>query len=531
MSRGLFITIPGFEVENIDSCEEEVHIIAHSIACGTCCPGCGHVGQRVHSWYRRHPMDLPCLGKVVQLVLSVRRFFCDNAGCERRTFAERFEPWLACYARRTRRVLDQVELLSLATGGEVSSMLAQPLGIPTSAATFIRRTRRQRVERVSTPRVLGVDDWAMRKGKRYGTILVDLEIHRPIDLLPDREDEPFAAWLKAHPGVEIISRDRGTQYIEGATKGAPNALQVADRWHLLHNLRETVQELLEQHRSQLMIIVESQSDSETPTLSSVPAKKKAWAYNREERYVRYEKMVELAGQGLDNQAIAQAIGVSITTVRKYLAAGQFPEWQPRPVVSKWLAPYVPYLQQRWDQGCPNSAQLWRALCKQRHNPPRALLSQHLAPLPNGLPTEPPPVQTPQVRVVRRYSPREASWLLVNLPDALDRDQTHDLNIIRQRSPELEQAYQLAQAFGVMIRERQPQALQPWMRAALDSTLDPLRKFVFGLHRDLKAVQAALSLPWSNGQTEGQVNRLKPITRHMYVHPNFDLLRLRVLLRY
>jgi transposase len=242
----------------------------------------------------------------------------------------------------------------LGVGGEGGSRLWQRMGLRASQTGILRLLRQQVVAALHRPRVLGVDDWALRKGERYGTILVDLERHQPVDLLPDREAETFATWLKAHPGVEIISRDRGSQYIEGATIGAPTALQVADRWHLLHNLREAVQEALEPHRAALTVTVESPAAMATATPST--PKKKAWAYHRQERLARYEKMVALAEQGLDNQAIAQAVGVSVTTVRHDLAAGQFPEWQPRPVVSKWLAPYVPYLQQRWAEGCHHSAQ-------------------------------------------------------------------------------------------------------------------------------------------------------------------------------
>jgi transposase len=221
-------------------------------------------------------------------------------------------------------------------------------------------------------------------------------------------------------------------------------------------------------------------------------------------------MLELAGQGLDNQAIARQVGVSIPTVRKYLAAGEFPEWQPRPVVSKWLQPYLTYIHQRWNEGCHSSTQLWRELCQHGYTRSRKLVYDYAARLRNGLPTDPQPISTPQFSVIRRYSPRQASWLLVSQPHTLDKDQKQDLATLRQRTLALEQAYQLAQSFGTLVREQQAGALQSWKRSALDSGLTAFRKFVFGLHRDLKAVQAALSLPWSQGQTEGQVDRLKLI---------------------
>jgi len=531
MAGAIPIDVPGLEIDAVEVDEQAIRIKAHSISTEANCPDCGQASSRVHSWYQRHPVDLPCIGQVVHFIVSVQRFFCVEKTCQRRTFVEPLSPWLQRSARRTSRLNQILQLLALAMGGELGARVSKPLAMHVSEVTFLRLIRQQPMVTAPSPRVLGVDDWAIRKGERYGTILVDLEAHRPIDLLPDREADSLANWLRAHSGVEIISRDRGTPYIDGATKGAPQALQVADRWHLLHNLREAVQEVLEPLRAQLTITGEQRTTPENSASSvTLPPKKRAWAYNREERYARYQKMVELAGQGLTNQAIARAVGVSITTVRNYLAAGQFPEWQPRPLVSKWLSPYLPYLQQRWDEGCHNSAQLWRELCQQGYCRSRALVYEYVARLRQGLPTSPDPIATPRFSVIRRYSPRQASWLLVSQPDDLDADQARDLGTIRQRCPDADRAYHLAQAFGAMIRERQVHALQPWMRAALDSTLVPFRKFVFGLHRDLKAVRAALSLPWSNGQTEGQVNRLKLIKRHMYGRANFDLLRLRVLLR-
>ena len=193
-------------------------------------------------------------------------------------------------------------------------------------------------------------------------------------------------------------------------------------------------------------------------------------------------------------------------------------------------PYLPYLQQRWAEGCHNAAQLWRELCQQGYQRSRKLVYDYGARLRNGLSTDPAPVQTPPLSTIRRYSPREASWLVVSPPDKLEADQARALTLIRQQCPEAEQAYQLAQSFGTILREHQADALSSWMQTALDTTLSAFHKFVGGLHRDLAAVKAAFSLPWSNGQTEGQVNRLKVIKRQMYGRAKFDLLRLRVLLR-
>jgi transposase len=529
MTGAIPIAFPGFEIDRVEVTNEGVQIEAHAVREEARCPDCGQLSQRLHSWYQRHPMDLPCIGQIVRCLLNVRRFECPNDDCQRQTFVEPLGPWLLRYARRTLRVDELLALLGITVGGEVGEQLAQAASVPISARTFLRLVRRQAEVISPTPRVLGVDDWAMRKGQRYGTLLVDLETHRVVDLLPDREADSLAAWLTTHPGVEVICRDRASAYKEGATRGAPDAIQIADRWHLLDNARETVQEVLSLHRQHLTIL---DTHPVAPTSNAPPTlKKKAWAYNREERYARYQQMVALAEQGLDNQTIARAVGVSSTTVRAYLKADQFPEWQPRPTLSKWLLPYQPYLDQRWGEGQHNATQLWREIAQQGYTRSRALVLDYVAALRRGLPTPPAPVTTPPFKILRRYSPREASWLFVIPLDTLTVDQKLDLQHIRQACSDADLTYQFAQSFGVLVRERQPLALQPWMHAALESAIPAWRTFVFGLHRDLAAVIAALTLPWSNGQTEGQVNRLKLIKRQMYGRANLDLLRLRVLFKF
>jgi len=207
------------------------------------CPHCQKVSSRIHSHYRRHPADLPLAGHTVRLEISVKRFFGFNDDCQCTTFAERMPELLKPYARRTNRLLQNQLQAAFVLGGEASARLLTLMGVPVSGDTLLRLIRQTPEAEVKTPRVLGVDDWAKRKGQDYGTLLVDLENRQPVDLLLERSVASLAEWLKAHPGVEIISRDRGTEYIKGATEGAPDAIQVADRWHLLKNLREALQRL------------------------------------------------------------------------------------------------------------------------------------------------------------------------------------------------------------------------------------------------------------------------------------------------
>jgi hypothetical protein len=217
---------------------------AHTRGTSAACTSCSQPSQRAHSYYTRTIHDLPVSEQVVRLKLCVRRFRCVNPNCIRRTFTERLPALVAPYAQRTTRLNETLHQVGQALGGEAGARLLKSLHMHTSGDTLLRLLGKETLESVTTPRVLGVDDWAQRKGHSYGTILVDLERHQVIDLLPDRTAQTLAAWLQAHPGVAIVTRDRSTEYARGITEGAPSALQVADRWHLLLNLRQVLERFL-----------------------------------------------------------------------------------------------------------------------------------------------------------------------------------------------------------------------------------------------------------------------------------------------
>ena len=455
--------------------------------------------------------------------------------------------------------------------------------MPTSSDTLLRLVRRTPPSPAPPPTIVGIDDWAWRKGRTYGTVIVDLEAHTVIDLLPERTAGTVEQWLREHPSVEVIRRDRAGAYADGARKGAPEAVQVADRFHLLQNLREAFQRLLDRHHAVLCMlpVLESRAQplpgaetAEGPVRSkedellrstgggsepanappSVPteagvtssilpscspsAKDQTRLTSRARRQARYAAVTELHSSGLSIRAIAKQLHLSRVTVTRFVAAGSFPERAHRSAQRSILDPFIPFMTERWLGGCDNGMQLWREIREQGYTGSRALVARWVAQQRGVLPAAvgvevarrqgrrpreqaPPPVP-------RSLSARQAAWLLMRRSDDLKEEEQGLLEHLSAACGDAAIAYTLAQSFTQMVRERNEAALDSWFDAVEKSGLPELRSFAAGLRRDEAAVRAGLSLPWSQGQVEGHVNRLKLIKRSGYGRANFDLLRHRVL---
>jgi transposase len=379
-----------------------------------------------------------------------------------------------------------------------------------------------------------------KKGRRSGTILIDLERHQVIDVLPDREAETLTAWLKDHPGVEIISRDRAGAYAEGASKGAPDAVQIADRFHLLMNVTTAMTRFFERKHDTLKRIHEEEKALDPPVCPPVetdaPAQplsvsKQQQQVRQARRQRRYDEVKQLHAQGVSQRAIAALVGLHRETVHRYLQAAELPAIV-RPHRRSKLDPYKDYLHQRWSEGARNVTHLVAELRERGYRGSQTIVFDYLRPVQKqpewlaayhqqqqraaaGKPTTP-------------LSPREASWLFVCPPAKLTFAQVQQLDPLRRRDDELGKAYELVQDFRTMVTRRQLVFLPGWIEEAKASGLPELRRFAEGLLRDYDAVRAALSFEYSQGQTEGQVHRLKLIKRQGYGRANFDLLRLRVL---
>jgi len=516
------------------------------------CPVCGHRSRRVRSWYERTLADLPMAGCVLMIRLRVRRFRCVHRACSRTIFAERFPALVGVRARRTHGQRAALERVGYALGGAAGARLASPLGLAGSRATILRIVHAVEGPRLATPRVLGVDDWARKRGQTYGSILVDLERHQVVDLLEDRSAAGFAAWLRAHPGVGVIARDRGGTYADGARQGAPDAIQVADRFHLLANIGEAVERVLARKHA---ILREAATALDHPSSKAEPAPCDPVAsggsrapdrrltrddherqVHRAARLARYDAVVALDKHGRSQGEIAREVGIGRKTVRRFLRAGTFPERaQPRrrPTI---LDPYEPYLRERWTAGCHNGLQLWRELQERGFPGAASLVRRFVAawrPTPGRrgpprrtgpAPTEPTPPPPPPRRVP---SVRQARWFLLHDDGRLRPDERLYRDDLLRRDADIQAARTLALDFGQLIRERNHAALAPWLTRATASGLPEFAGFVTVLERDRPAVEAALTHEWSSGQTEGQINRLKLVKRQMYGRASLALLTKRV----
>lgn len=588
MEGSPFLPLPeGMLIDRVEQSDSQLTVTVLSTRTEAACPECGCPSEHVHGQYQRTVNDVPCGGRTVVLQLHVRKFFCLQLCCPRKVFAERLAELVQPWARVSNRLLEELKALGLSASAEVNERLAPRLGMKVQAPTLLRYLRTIPPPDDAPVRLLGIDDFAMRRGDCYGTILVNLQTHRPVDLLPDRTADAVLPWLKRHPEIDVVSRDRASSYADAVNRALPHATQVADRYHLVQNLREHVQQLLDRKRTCLPLVEDTsltalkagttdslgipcdlppgeslvttperakaegpdqpfhmvqpeqpssllEQEAELASLTYDERKKKI---SRDKRYARYEEVMALhrAGRGL--RAIARQLRISRKVVRRFVASPCFPERaegtrQHHKKKSK-LAPYLPYLRERWASGAHNGLQLFREIKDCGYTGSRALLGRLIAEWRTELPPKPRQGKPRKPRQVaksgqRRLSSRSASFLMILPPEKLTVVQRQQLEHLCQASSDLHTAYLLSQEFVTMLRERQAEALDAWLKRAKESPIAELRSFANGILRDYAAVYAACSRPESNGVTEGHVNRLKFLKRQMFGRAHLDLLRVKVL---
>jgi transposase len=531
----------------VDEAAAQITLRVRSTQTSAPCPLCAIPAQRIHSDYTRTLTDLSWADYRVRLQLRVRKWFCRNRSCHRRIFTERLPTVAAPWARRTLRLAQRLVALGVALGGTAGVHLGHQWALVVSRNTLLRLLRRQPAPAFATPTVLGVDDFALRKRQTYGTILVDLERRQPVALLPDRTAATVAQWLRAHPGVEVIARDRSTAYADGARQGAPTATQVADRFHLMQNLREALDQVFSTHSQALDAVNVLMHQQPVPLPDGalavpvpphaipLPAQQRA-AERQARRQALHTQVWALHRQGWTAPAIAQHVGLGLRTVQRDLQSATFAGRKRRSDHGESeLNPYKPYLLERWNAGCSNAMRLFRDLRQRGYGggygvvaayARRLRQAQGLPPGHRG-PRQPlPAVAEPPCQPL---TPRRATWLVLRRETKRTDTETQQLTALRAQQAEVAEAMDLAQDFATLVRQRQPTQLDPWLQRATTSAVDAVRRFATGLYEDYEAVKAGVTLPWNSGPVEGHINRLKMLKRQMFGRARLDLLSRRFVL--
>ncbi len=553
MNLDSFLDSEGFELRRLVTNRKQILVHAKTKGPSARCPLCGRPSMRVHSRYSRKVSDLPWRGIPTTFRIHARRFFCENTRCERAIFCERL-PEVAAYGRKTERLEHALLAIALELGGEAGARLARELGLLVCPDVLLDRVRRaaHSLIRPSTGRVrvLGIDDFAFRKGTEYGTIIVDLERRRVVDLLPERSTESLARWLKEHPGTEVAARDRSHVYAQGIAEGAPEAKQVADRWHLLHNLALALEDFLLQKRpalkkaavpEEMETTIEdgAETDASAPGPMS-PNRPRLWYARQEEAAKRrHERLVEqwkeiwrLYIAGMELREISRTLGVSVRTVYRYKDLAEPP---PRPAYKRRASvvdPYVPYLVRRWNEGCHNGRRLYREIREQGYSHCRTNVDRLLAEFRRARARGKPVSSVPRAKkgaVAGSFpSAKNIAALFMRRKGKLSAEQEAYLERLQALDSALADACRLTQEFAGMVRNLEGDELDGWLAKAEASEAPVMRRFAAGLRKDLAAVRAGLTETWSNGPVEGFIHKLKLLKRQGYGRANFDLLRSRML---
>ena len=539
----LFPQLAGLEVHRVEDTGDAVVISASCAASPGCCPGCGSVSARAHGGYSRTVADGAAGGRPVLVTLRVLRFLCVNPSCPKVTFAVQAGGLTSRYCRRSVPLTAMLTGFGLELAGRAGARLAGRLGIAVHSSTILRLVAALPDRGPGpAPEVLGIDDFALRKGHVYGTVLVNMGTGDVADLLPDREAATVEAWLKAHPGAKVICRDRAGAYAEGARAGAPGAIQVADRWHLWHNLAEYAGKTAARHRGCLLAAGhraqaggDREGEGEAPSRGSCPepgdqaqpdgfldacGRERRLVTRTRERYADIRARLD-ANQSLS--AISRATGLDRKTVQRFARAQSADELLASAVTRQAkLDEFKPYLCRRWNEGARDAAALHAELRQQGWAGSAQAVRRYLAPFRKTGAAPAPPPAAPKTRQVTR--------LLLTRPDHLQPAEQAQLADIRAQCPHLDALAGHITAFAEMMTNLTGSAgLDQWLAAVEADDQPDLRSFATGIRKDKEAVTNGLTLPYSSGRVEGTVNKIKTVKRQMYGRAGFPLLRKRIIL--
>jgi transposase len=539
--------LPQFAAATVDSVELGGDLVTFRVrakAGHAACSGCRRRSSRVHARYQRQLADLPLGGRRVRVIAHIRRFKCVSPRCPQSTFSEQIPGLTTPFARRTPPLTGALVKVALALAGRPGSRLAAELAMPSCRDVLIRLIRAQPIPGAGQIEVLGVDDFAVRRGQSYNTILIDMDTHKPVDVLPDRESGTLAAWLREHPEVQTVCRDRAGAYADGIRTGAPQAIQVADRFHLWKNLCEASEKTVAAHHHCLRVAAAAQAEPAqaehaqpeppTPMPSPEAAAQPGRAYRLAERTrTRYAEVQECLARGLSRAAVSRELNLDIQTVRRFANATCAEELLGKAEHrATKLDPYVDLVNQRWNEGVTSAETITAELRAHGFKGDAQTVRRYLRPfrLPGASPSHPDPHQRKAAPVTPAVpKPRKISKALLTHPDHLTEDEALIVKNATAGCAHLERLHQHVRSFAKIMAQRRGTELPGWLEAVEADDLPELRSLAAGLRRDLAAVINGLTLEHSSGAVEGNVTRVKRIKRDGYGRANFDLLRAQILI--
>ncbi|RKT54109.1 ISL3 family transposase [Saccharothrix australiensis] len=504
----VFSGLSALVVQDVADSGDMVVVTARTRDSTVPCPGCGTATAKVHGYHRRAVKDVPVDGRQVVVHLRARRLACPDRHCPRQTFREQIPGLLERHQRRTVRLVRQISQVARELCGRAAARLTDLLAMPASRSTALRRLRRLPLPELTVPRVIGVDDFALRRRHRYATIVIDAETGRRVAVLPGRDAATLEAWLRGNPGVEVVCRDGSATYAEAVRRALPDAVQVSDRWHLWRNLCDKV-----------LVEVRAHAGCWATVNPSRPG-----GVHEQTVRERWNKVHELLGQGVGLLDCARRLGVALNTVKRY---ARMPEPQTlriapthRPtLVDPYRDPYRDHL--RAHRAADSAVPVTRLLAEIRESGYTGSANLLVRYLSQGRAEGERPVTTS----------RHASSLLLTKPENLRPKDTELSEKITAACPEMTALADLVRGFAALLTPAagNDAKLTEWITAARTANLPHLRSFTNGLEIDRSAVDAAVILPYHNGRTEGVNTRTKRIIRQMHGRAGFDLLRRRILL--
>lgn len=529
--RALLQLPQGWKIRNQQNTPNGILIDLDKCGASAHCTKCKRKSKSVHSYRKRRLQHAPCAGQAVYLTFNIRHWYCRNSSCEKTIFADSLAPFADPKQQATNLLQKQQRQLGLIAGGEAGKRAATSTGISTSSDTILRHIIfSPESEPIKTPHI-GIDEWAWQRGHTYGTLIINLDTHRPLTVLPGRDRVALTKWFKQRPEIQVVSRDRGGVYAVAARDGAPQARQIADRWHLLKNIGDALERMMYKHTPLIKEVADESALSQKTQVSNLVPKSRTLTrqesiqqQKRQNRYDKWMEVISLHEQGFGFQSIARKMGMSRVTIKRWVQSKEYPEQSTRMRKTPLpITPWLEWIEEQWNNGQHNASQLWREMVADGFSGSVITVRRNVVRLREGLSLKvTPSARVPSASKVSRWL---TPWRILKSEDAYA---NRFVYFLCKKEPKIEKAKQLAQEFYQMLKVKNESQLDDWFFRVAQSDLTELKRVAVSMARDEAAVRAAISSKWSNGVVEGHVNRLKMLKRQMYGRAGFELLRRRVM---